>query len=310
MGLVVLIGVSISDYRKWQSSSIYIYVFTIIGWLLSLKFGLFLNGLPYLIIGPFSINIVNITPYLLVIAIAGILVNYDWNNTKAWLKSLVLFIIPIILFLASSSFSGMIIFASGFVVIMYFSGARLYQIASILALPMITGILTIISQPYRLDRLTMFLKPQADLNGTGYHYMQIGEAIKDAGYFGQGFNISSYAIPELHTDFVFTYIVFTFGWIAGILILFASLALFVHVFQTVKKIKNEYGSLLIIGLSTILLVQIIWHILMNLGCLPITAMGLPFMSYGGSQLLIQMLVVGILLSVYRLKDVVLITNSA
>lgn len=92
------------------------------------------------------------------------------------------------------------------------------------------------------------------------------------------------------------------------LLLILLLGFFIYLFGTVKQANHEYGSLLIAGLATLLLIQSLWHIFMNLGWLPVTGMSLTFISYGGSQILVQMLVLGIILSVYRLKDIVLLSE--
>ena len=92
------------------------------------------------------------------------------------------------------------------------------------------------------------------------------------------------------------------------LLLILLLGFFIYLFGTVKQANHEYGLLLISRLATLLLMQSLWHIFMNLGWLPVTGMSLTFISYGGSQLLVQMLVLGIILSVYRLKDIVLLSE--
>ncbi len=305
-GAVILVLLSNLDYRKYQKISSYIYIVTIAIWVFALIFGRLEAGLPYIIIGPFSVNIAGISPYLLTIALAGLLTKHDWNNRKSLLIIWALFLIPVILYLASPCFSGLLLFTSAFGVLLYLSRAKLYQIALTFILPIIMAVLAVLSQPYRMERFTIFLNPEVDPGGAGYLYIQITEAVKAAGYFGQGFNLS--AVPELHTDFVFTYVVYTFGWLAGILLFFAAMAFFIHLFKVVKEVRNQYGSLLIGGLATLLLVQSFWHIFMNLGCLPITGMSLPFISYGGSQVVVQMLILGIILSVYRLKDIVLLNK--
>lgn len=307
MGAIILVLVSISDYRKFQKMSGFLYAATIGIWILALLFGNSSNGLPFLVMGPFSINIAAISPYLLTLALAGLLVNCRWKESKSVIIIATLFLIPVFLYLVSSCFSGLLLFTSALIILLYLSRAKLYQIMLILAITIVPTLLGIILVPYRLERLVTYFNPQGDLTGAGYLYIQISEAIKNAGFFGQGFNLS--ALPELHTDFVFTYITYSLGWIAGLILILITLIFFAHLFKTFKKTKNDYGSLLIAGLATLLLVQTFWHILMNLGCLPIMEMSLPFISYGGSQLIVQMMVLGVILSVYRLKDIELFSNN-
>ncbi len=307
LGAMLLILVSRLDYRKLWPLSPYIYLITLVIWLYALISGPTVAGLPYLLIGPWAINLGAVTPYFLIAASAGLLLKCDWNDRKSYLISGALFIIPLMLYLASSCLSGLLLFGGAFLVLVWRSGGKKLHISLLMALLLIPAVLKIIAQPYRLERITGFLNPQADPGGAGYLYLQLDQAIRSAGLLGHGFNLS--ALPELHTDFVFAYIVYSFGWLAAMLLLMLVLGFFIYLFGTVKQANHEYGSLLIAGLATLLLIQSLWHIFMNLGWLPVTGMSLPFISYGGSQLLVQMLVLGIILSVYRLKDMVLLCET-
>jgi cell division protein FtsW (lipid II flippase) len=109
-------------------------------------------------------------------------------------------------------------------------------------------------------------------------------------------------IPSAHTDFIFAYITYTFGWFTAIILAVLIMVFLIRMTRIAIIVKNNYARLLVIGLATIFAVQFLWNIAMNLGFAPISGVGLPFISYGGSQLISNALAVGIILSIYRRKN--------
>lgn len=149
-----------------------------------------------------------------------------------------------------------------------------------------------ITLPYRIRRLLTFINPNQDPLGTGYINIQLNKITHSTGLFGQGFNFPR-VIPEVHTDFVFTYIVHTFGWIAGIILAALVITFLMRLTYSAMIIKNSYGKLLVSGFVTVFAVRFFWNILMNIGLAPIFGVGLPFISYGGSQFIFGMLAMSV-----------------
>ncbi|EQB89536.1 cell division protein FtsW (lipid II flippase) [Clostridium punense] len=109
-------------------------------------------------------------------------------------------------------------------------------------------------------------------------------------------------IPNLHTDFLFTYIVYTFGWIAAAILITLIVVFILKIITVAKVTKNAYGKLIVSGFIAVLTTEFLLNIGMNFGIAPIVGISLPFMSFWCSQLLINMTIVGLILSVYRRKD--------
>ncbi len=111
------------------------------------------------------------------------------------------------------------------------------------------------------------------------------------------------------SDFVFAYLVYSFGWIVGGAVLLIGIVLLYRIQRAMGQVKDRFGSLLIRGLMAVFFVPFFWSILMALGIVPIFSVSLPFISYGGTQFVLQMAVFGIILSVYRRKDITVLAAS-
>lgn len=154
---------------------------------------------------------------------------------------------------------------------------------------------------YRMERFLIFLNPGKDPQGGGWLNIQLNKATHSVGFWGQGFNLDPRSIPQVSTNFIFTYIVYTFGWIAGIMLAVIIAAFLVRIARIAVVTRNSFGKLLVSGFVTAFGVQFIWNVLMNLSLAPISGIELPFISYGGSQFVTNMIAVGIILNVYKLN---------
>jgi cell division protein FtsW (lipid II flippase) len=304
IGFISIVGLYFFDYRKLERYSKHIYLGTILILIYTIFGGIQANGgRCWLQLGPFTVNFVAVSPLLFVIALAGIFNKWDWSNTAKLVQGMVLLAFPLILIIAAPSLSTGVIFCVACLALIIVSGAKLKEIflmsasfIAILALPILT-------QPYRVSRIVAFLNPEGDPSGSGYLNIQLSKIISNSGLFGQGLTFEPRILPDLHTDFIFTFITYTFGWIASIVLISFVAIFLVRISLIVKQVKVSYAKLLISGFVAILAVQFLWNIFMNLGLAPISGVGLPFISYGGSQLIINAATVGIISSIYRRKNI-------
>jgi cell division protein FtsW (lipid II flippase) len=132
--------------------------------------------------------------------------------------------------------------------------------------------------------------------------VQLDKLIHSAGPFGQGFAFTGRLIPNIYSDFIFTYIIYTFGWIAGALLAVLVILFLIRISHIAFYVKSSYGKFLICGFVAIFAVQFLWNILMNLSLAPIAAMGLPFISYGNSQFVVNMAVIGLISNIYKQRN--------
>ncbi|MBS4027969.1 MAG: rod shape-determining protein RodA, partial [Ignavibacteriales bacterium] len=157
-------------------------------------------------------------------------------------------------------------------------------------------------QPYQQKRLTMFLNPESDALGAGYNVIQSKVAIGSGGLFGKGFLLGTQTqfnfIPEQWTDFIFCVPGEEFGFVGSALVLVLFLSLLLWMLRLATLTKNRFASLVVIGIASILFVHITINIGMAMGLFPVIGVPLPFLSYGGSALLANSVMVGLVMNIY------------
>lgn len=155
---------------------------------------------------------------------------------------------------------------------------------------------------YQANRLVVFLNPDIDPKGSGYNLRQSMIAIGSGGMFGKGLFSGTQSrlnfIPERHTDFIFAVVGEELGFIGGGLLVFSFFLLLSRALRIGSNSRNTFGLLLTTGIVTMWSFQIMINIGMTIGIMPITGIPLPFISYGGSSMLTNMIAVGLLLSIY------------
>jgi rod shape determining protein RodA len=154
---------------------------------------------------------------------------------------------------------------------------------------------------YQKDRLILFLNPEQDPLGGGYHLIQSRIAIGAGGMWGQGFHQGTQTqlnfIPEQHTDFIFSAVGEEWGFIGSLVLLFVFWLICVRLVLIAAKAKDNFGSLLAVGVLAMISFQVIVNISMTIGLAPITGIPLPWMSYGRSALLTNFIALGLVESV-------------
>lgn len=292
------------DYRDFKKYSLSLYIFNIILILLTSAISPSVNGMKHwLTIGNFSINTLAVTPILLIISLAGIFDNYDWTNKKSLFKGLTLIFIPVILFFSLSSMSTLIIYLIAAFTIMHISGFKVKYLIVISSL--LTSILLLFTfgATYRIERFFIFLNPSQDINGAGWIYNQLNNLRNSARLIGNKSVINTLPIPDANMDFALTSIIYCFGWITGILVMTLVLSFIIRIGFISINTKNTYGKLLISGLCALFTIQFILNILANFSLSPILGISMPFISYGGSQLVINVLAISIINNVYKFRNV-------
>lgn len=157
-------------------------------------------------------------------------------------------------------------------------------------------------KPYQQKRIDSFLDPNADPLGAGYNVLQSKVAIGSGGFLGKGYLKGTQTqlnfIPEQWTDFIFCVPGEEFGFVGAVVVLALFFLLLTRGVWLASAVKNRYGSVLALGLTAIFGAHIFINIGMALGLLPVVGVPLPFLSYGGSSLITNMTMVGILLNLF------------
>jgi len=157
--------------------------------------------------------------------------------------------------------------------------------------------------PHQQKRIQSFIDPNTDPLGAGYNTIQAKVAIGSGGLFGKGYLHGNQTqlqyIPEQWTDFIYCVIGEEFGFIGSMIVLVLFLYLFLRILKIASTTKNEFLSLTIIGILSVYTIHYLINIGMVVGILPVIGIPLPFVSYGGSSLLVNMFMLGIIANIYR-----------
>jgi len=159
---------------------------------------------------------------------------------------------------------------------------------------------------YQKDRLVLFLDPDKDPLGSGYHLIQSRIAIASGQLWGRGLNQGTQTqlnfIPEQHTDFIFSAIGEELGFVGCIALLFVFWLVCLRIVVIAQNARDNFGSLLAIGVLSMLVFQIVVNISMTIGLAPVTGIPLPFLSYGRSALLTNFIAIGLVESVANFRQ--------
>jgi rod shape determining protein RodA len=224
---------------------------------------------------------------------------------------LLLIVAPLIVMIASLNyytyFLAMILIA----VALLFFKRGLFSSILIMILNIVVGIVTPILwnhlHEYQKHRILTFLGIEMDPHGLGYQVIQSKVAIGSGGFWGKGILKGTQTqlrfLPEQHTDFVFSVIGEELGFIGSLFVMILFLILLLRGIYIASKVRNKFSSLMVIGAIAILGFHIIVNIGMTVGVMPVTGLPLPFLSYGGSFLIVCMILTGIIInaSIRRFK---------
>ena len=156
-------------------------------------------------------------------------------------------------------------------------------------------------EDYQKNRITSFLDPAADPQGSGYNSLQSIIAVGSGGFFGRGFARGVVSqlkfLPERQTDFIFASLAEELGFLGAFFLLSILLFWLFRQTRTIRRARDGYGVYVAVGIFTYFFSQTVINVAMNIGLLPITGIPLPLISYGGSSLIISLVSIGILESI-------------
>jgi cell division protein FtsW (lipid II flippase) len=309
LGVTATVGIMLVDYRKWKRFGRLFYT---IGIFLLVMLAFFsntmINGLKLIKLGPITIESLMALP-LFYLAWSSFFNN---QKLKIW-QFLLLFLSPILLFLALPSISTIYLYCMMVFVMLWWSkfSKKVKWVISTGTFSLIIVTCLIVwpfIKPYQIERFLAFVNPEKYSDGAGFMILKSQELIGKAGWFGwfRGFGqprIKEF-IPEAHTNFVFVSFTYSYGWLFGVLLVVILLLFAARMIAIRPKIKDSYGKLLLIGGVALYSVQLVSNIGMVLGYFPLTTMSLPFISYGLMPTILNAVIIGAVLSVYRRKDMV------
>lgn len=308
LGYIIMFIVSKINYQKYQKYSNIIFgiCFILLVLVLIPGIGTVRNGSrSWFGVGGFGIQPSEFTKLGLIIFTSKYLKN---NNKelrdikKGVLPILIVLMLVFGLIMLQPDFGTGVVIVISIVALLFVSGVKMNFFIKIGLLGLVGVVVLIIIAPYRMERIVSFLNPWSDPLGSGFQIIQSMYAIGPGGLLGLGFGNSiqkHFYLPEPQTDFIFSIISEEFGFM-GILIV-SSLFITI-IYQGIKismKCEDAFGKYLAFGITFSLAFQTLLNLMVVVGLIPVTGVTLPFLSYGGSSLLITLLSMGILLNISK-----------
>jgi cell division protein FtsW (lipid II flippase) len=280
-----------------------------------LLFGAQIHGSrEWIAVGPIGFNVFAAAPYLLIIAAAGMLyhpksilgIKKPISGKMILLKELVLLVlVPVFFFSMAPSLGQLLIYSLGLAILLAVSGRIKLLLIAAGSMCMLT-LLVLWTAGNRLmyagARLTNFLQPDSDAGIPTKHSI---DAISSAGIWGRGWGIPTERLNlnNISSEMLFPYLVQCLGWVFGAVLVVIVLLFVGRMISIGRLLRDGYAKMLTIGLAGLFGVKFVWNIVMCLGFLPIMGFELPLMNWSSISI-IEFGAVGLLLSIYRRKDMI------
>ena len=201
---------------------------------------------------------------------------------------------------------GTVVALAGVVFIMlYISGVRVTHLLSVFLLSLPALYLLVFAVPYRRARILAFLNPWIDPKGSGFQIIQSQVAIGSGGIFGVGLGHSRqklFYLPAAHTDFIFSIIGEELGLIGTLAVVFLFMIFILQGLKVIRNASDRFGYFLALGLVLMIALRAVINIGVSCGIFPTKGLPLPFISYGGSSFIFDMVAVGILINIARIGE--------
>ena len=316
MIMVLVIYVPYDDLRK-HTQSLY--------WLNLMLLGVVLfagseagGAQRWIDFGPLRLQPSEIAKIIIVITFAAFLAEREGklNRFRDLIPCFIYISIPMLLILMQPDLGTSLVFIAIMFGMLFASGARPLLVGGLLvggvtaAVGMVWAHLRfdtwIPLKEYQLTRLTIFLDPWADWQGAGYQMIQSKIAIGSGGLWGKGLMGGTQSffdfLPIRHTDFIFSVIGEEFGYLGALLVLGLLFFVIYRGLCIATEAKDRFGMLIATGICSMLTFQVLVNVGMTVGIMPVTGLPLPFLSYGGSSMLANMVAIGLLLNVYARRQ--------
>jgi cell division protein FtsW len=270
--------------------------------------GTSVNGsIRWIRMGPINVQPSEICKFSLILYISGYSVRRmtEINSLRSFLKPLVLLFVISLLIMGQPDLGSTAIVCILVVGILFYAGISFSQLALLLLLIALLGYIAITTSPMRLARVLAFTDPFAVevVRNAGWQLSNSLISIGQGGWLGVGLGNSfqkSFFLPEAHTDFIFAILIEELGIVGGLTLIALFIILFIGLlsvsFESFKKGRLFQGYT-IFGIFLLISIQALFNIAVNIGLLPTKGLTLPFISYGGTSIIIMLSLMGIVLRI-------------
>lgn len=301
------------DYKMLQHYGNRLYIFNLIMLVAVMVLGQSALGAQrWIQIGPITLQPSEFSKIIMIISLAAILEDKigKLNTFKDLLPVAAYLGVPFLLVLKQPDLGTSLVFLAIFIGMIFAAGVNLRLLAMIFGagiacLPVLWHFL----KDYQKMRIMVFMDPNVDPLGSGYHIIQSKIAIGSGMLFGKGLFGGTQSqlnfLPENHTDFIFAVVGEELGFVGAAILLILYLILLYRGVKIAREASDNFGMLLAVGISSMLAFHVLVNVGMTTGIMPVTGIPLPLMSYGVSSLTTNMLSIGILLNIYMRRQKIL-----
>ncbi len=307
LGVVVLVVAALFDYNWLKHYSFVFYLLSVILLLVVVFVGRWVLGAQrWIPIGPFQFQPSEFSKIFLILFLASYLSDKEGGlKNKDFIYIFTLMALPILLVFAQPDLGTSLVLIAILFGMIFAAGATPKQILTVFLIGLTLCFFVFhfkLLEEYQIRRFLAFLYPDLDPLGAGYSLTQAKIAVGSGGFLGKGLfrgtQTNLQFIPFHHTDFIFAVVGEELGFLGALILIGLFFALIMRGVRIATLSKNMFGSLIVVGIVFMWLFQIFVNIGMNIGLMPITGIPLPFISYGGSSMIVHLIAVGLLLSVY------------
>ncbi|MBI5729201.1 MAG: rod shape-determining protein RodA [Candidatus Magasanikbacteria bacterium] len=302
LGLILLLGGSLVQYAWFRSYAKLFYVFSLSLLGAVLVFGTNIRGTKgWFVFGGFSFQPAEVAKIGMVLMLAYVVYNFGrrFERPLFFFGTSFITLAVIALIMLQPDLGSAVIIGTIWFGVMLLVGARRLFVIGLMVAVVIFAIASwfFFLQPYQKDRLTTFINPAHDPLGRGYNSIQALIAVGAGKWSGRGLGFGSQSqlrfLPEAQTDFIFTVIAEELGFagVVAFLVLFG--ALLWRLVLITKRSDDDFVSVAVSGIAILFFTQFFINVGANIGILPITGVPLPFVSYGGSSLVVNLFLVGV-----------------
>ncbi|MFH0988312.1 MAG: rod shape-determining protein RodA [Parcubacteria group bacterium] len=306
IGFICLFIIGASTYSAWRVYSRWLYAVTLFLLVLVLFFGSTINGTKgWFQIGGLGIQPVELAKISLLVFLAKFFSNrfQYFQPTKHLIVSLGLTFCFVFLIVLQPDLGSALVLVGIWLMLLILVGLPgRYWIGLMLVFIILATLgWTVFLHDYQKDRIMNFANPTRDPLGSGYNVTQSIIAIGSGHWFGKGLGFGSQSqlrfIPEAQTDFLFAVIAEELGLFGVAVVLALWLTVFYRLILIARRAADDFGQLLVLGVACLLFIHLIVNVGMNIGIMPVMGISLPFMSYGGSFVVVSLVLIGMAESV-------------
>lgn len=303
LGTILLYIFRNSDYRKLEKLSYLFYFLTLFLLILVLIKGQG-RASRWINLGWFYFQPSEFAKLVIILTLSSYLSGRDIRKFSTLFVSLIIVGIPFLLVFKQPNLGTSIIFILIFLGICYISGMTRKQLIGLfLVFIFLSPVVWIFLEDYQRERILTFLNPMRDPLGKGYNLLQSIITIGSGGFIGKGYLKGTQTklafLPEYHTDFIFCVIAEEFGFLGVLIFIFLYYYFLNRIWEIICNTRYEFGRLVATGIFVMFAGQFLINLGMACGVFPIVGLPLPFISYGGSSLVVSILSITILSSIEK-----------